>query len=304
MKQIKYLLLFVMSVMNISVFSQIVDYGSDIVIQNVTLNKGESFSNLKNRVDLFIGSSVYPGNPIGNVVLKAGSNVSVQAATMRMEPNIYIENGANIQILDEGVPTGRKSISGKSSYSVDYFYFGAEHEGVVLGNDLCIGSNRNNIIGYQWQYGVFNIGSGDDFLIENENGNVGIGFANYDFGASGLSVSKYKLNINGDIGASRFLTTSDIRQKSKIQPIRNCNNNLLKLSAKMYDKQIGNKEKTKEIGLIAQDVVDVLPDVVSKDQSGFLSVDYLSLVPLIIEAIKEQQEIIDNNQKKLDDIGF
>jgi hypothetical protein len=48
------------------------------------------------------------------------------------------------------------------------------------------------------------------------------------------------------------------------------------------------------IGLIAQDVESVFPQLVTKDDKGFLSVNYLDLVPVLIEGIKElQNQILD-----------
>jgi hypothetical protein len=47
------------------------------------------------------------------------------------------------------------------------------------------------------------------------------------------------------------------------------------------------------MGFIAQDVRQVLPDVVSEDDSGMLSMSYDEIVPLLVEAIKEQQSKIE-----------
>jgi hypothetical protein len=41
------------------------------------------------------------------------------------------------------------------------------------------------------------------------------------------------------------------------------------------------------LGLIAQEVKKVLPNVVHKDNAGYHSVDYGQLTPLLIEAVKE-----------------
>ena len=57
------------------------------------------------------------------------------------------------------------------------------------------------------------------------------------------------------------------------------------------------------MGLSAQDVEKVLPEIVSKGNDGYLSVEYGKLAPILIEAIKEQQKQIesakeDNKQLK------
>ena len=51
---------------------------------------------------------------------------------------------------------------------------------------------------------------------------------------------------------------------------------------------------TPKTGLIAQDVQEVLPEVVREREDGFLSLDYSKMVGLLVEAIKEQQSQIHN----------
>ena len=55
-----------------------------------------------------------------------------------------------------------------------------------------------------------------------------------------------------------------------------------------------------QLGVIAQEIEKVVPEVVYTDEEGFKSVDYVKLTPVLIEAIKEQQSIIDTQDKKID----
>ena len=54
-----------------------------------------------------------------------------------------------------------------------------------------------------------------------------------------------------------------------------------------------DKDESKQIGLIAQEVEMILPDLVDTDDKGFKSVEYSKLVSVLIEAIKSQQLMID-----------
>jgi hypothetical protein len=55
-----------------------------------------------------------------------------------------------------------------------------------------------------------------------------------------------------------------------------------------------------QIGLVAQDVEKVLPEVVLTDSEGYKSIDYAKLTPLLIEAVKTQQQQIEAQQQQID----
>jgi len=48
----------------------------------------------------------------------------------------------------------------------------------------------------------------------------------------------------------------------------------------------------RHVGFIAQDVQKIFPDLVYTDKNGMLSVDYIAIIPMLVEAMKQQQQII------------
>ena len=107
-----------------------------------------------------------------------------------------------------------------------------------------------------------------------------------------------ELTVGGNMLANSYLKSSDRRLKHDIRPISNSSNLVCGLMPKTYLKKATNKQ---ESGFLAQEVENVIPDLVYKDQiSGDYSVDYQGVLPFILEAIKEQQKIIDNNQVQID----
>jgi hypothetical protein len=58
------------------------------------------------------------------------------------------------------------------------------------------------------------------------------------------------------------------------------------------------KEGT-EYGFIAQDVEAIFPELVNTDEDGFKSVEYNKVAPILVEALKEQQAIIDAQQEEI-----
>ena len=56
-------------------------------------------------------------------------------------------------------------------------------------------------------------------------------------------------------------------------------------------------DSTDHFGLIAQDVEKIFPNIVKKDQKGYLSINYIELIPILINAMQEQNSRI----KQLED---
>jgi hypothetical protein len=99
--------------------------------------------------------------------------------------------------------------------------------------------------------------------------------------------SSYRLDVNGTIRASGdIIAYSDARVKENVNTIEGALNKVLHLRGVSYNK-IG--ETDKKVGVIAQEVLEVLPEVVSEDLQGMYSVAYGNIVGVLIEAMKEQQ---------------
>ena len=108
------------------------------------------------------------------------------------------------------------------------------------------------------------------------------------------------LTINGSINATGDITayyTSDKRHKNNIQPIENALLKVSKLNGVTWEWNDDVHEVTKstpKTGLIAQEVQEVLPEVIKEREDGFLALDYSKMMGLMVEAIKEQQTQIHN----------
>ena len=113
--------------------------------------------------------------------------------------------------------------------------------------------------------------------------------------ATGASPTFAGLTINGAITATGDITafyTSDKRHKNNIQLIPNALEKVSKLNGVTWEWNDDVHEVTKstpKTGLIAQEVQEVLPQVVIERQDGFLALDYSKMMGLMVEAIKEQQ---------------
>jgi hypothetical protein len=131
------------------------------------------------------------------------------------------------------------------------------------------------------------------------DGNVGIG----------NNTPAYKLDVAGDINASGQIRangialSSDGWYKQKITSLPNALHDLLKLRGTSYFFNTQafpaqNFSGDKQLGLIAEEVETVFPELVSTDNKGYKSVNYIGLIPVLIESIKTLQKEIDKLKKE------
>lgn len=134
----------------------------------------------------------------------------------------------------------------------------------------------------------------------NEQGNLN-GASDFIYSGSKVGINTtvagltYNLEVSGSIRASAaVLSNSDERLKDNIYPIDNALSRVSQIEGVYFDWKTGGD---RQVGVIAQQVEKVLPEVVSEDNNSYLSVDYSKIVPLLIEAINEQS----SNIKDLED---
>jgi hypothetical protein len=151
-------------------------------------------------------------------------------------------------------------------------------------------------------------------------GPVGDATANVQF--KSLGVGTAPSGTSGQIRANDSVISfySDQRLKENITPIQDPINKLMQLNGVVYTanevaEKYGFKDKSEQVGVIAQDLEKVLPHVVksapfdtgftetgeeySISGENYKTVQYEKIVPLLIEAIKEQQKMIEDLQQKI-----
>jgi hypothetical protein len=112
-----------------------------------------------------------------------------------------------------------------------------------------------------------------------------------------------KLGNGGDIIASADITAygspSDINLKENIKPLDNSLSKILKLQGVTFDWKEDSETRQytnlkEDIGFIAQQVQEVMPELVRKNDNGLLSLRDKGITALLVEAIKEQQKQIED----------
>ena len=182
------------------------------------------------------------------------------------------ENNGNVFIQLMGSTSGEKSINFANPYN---------------GADGAIKYNQSAV-----PHGFSFWTNGNQFRVAiDQYGNVGIGTNN--------PTHKLQVGTAGDgtdAIANAWNTFSDVRFKKNIHTIDNALDIVNQLNGVYYDWKRTGKHS---LGFIAQDVKPILPEIVTQDAKGFLSIDYSKFTPILTNAIKELSGKVDINTQDI-----
>lgn len=125
-------------------------------------------------------------------------------------------------------------------------------------------------------------------LYFNPTGNVGIGTTN----------PSYKLDVEGKVRADN-VSDSDARMKENVKTLEGALEKVTHLRGVSFEWKDPQKDSGTQIGMIAQEVEQVLPELVSTDQEGYKSLAYSKLTCVLIEAVKELKAENDELRKRI-----
>ncbi len=264
---------------------------------NMFIGFNAGHENVDGALNVFIGNEVgynFTGVDDGeeNVFIgnKAGRNVTTVANSVF----IGTQSGLNCSNLTysntfigdrtgaNGNPKNLNTFIGASSG----FHSSGEYNtyiGAYAGSANYTGSN-NVFIGYQ--AGFLESGSNKLYIANNSATTLIYG----DFTAE-------EVTINGDLYAN-LITPSDFNLKQNFTEIKSGLKLISALTGYYFNwndiaKEEFNYSDNEQIGIVAQDVEKVLPQLIVTNSKGYKAVDYTKLSPVIIQAIKEQQTQIE-----------
>jgi len=255
----------------------------DLVVDDMTANDNTQLSDAQVRSKLSAGTGISYNNSTGvitnsstntDTLPAAGTGISVSGATVTNSGVTSIVAGSNISISGgTGAVTITATDTNTNTVTTN-----------IAGTGVSVSSGTGN--------STISIGQAVATSSDVQFDSFGVGTA-----ASGTS---------GEIRATNDITafySSDISLKENINPISNALDKLSQIGGYTFDwtdkfiKERGGEDnyfmRKKDTGIIAQEIEEILPEVVATRPNGTKAVKYDRLTPLLIQAIKELKTELD-----------
>lgn len=242
------------------------------------------------------GSQVQVTNNVNNRILTAtGGNALNAESNLTFDGDILDINGTQIKRLTPadtglvGLIGGTPSGSLIETLDGGHFVIGLRDD--AASDSFVVVSGQGNYY-YDSTYDKVAIrvsGSGDTYV-----GGT--------FTAANDSTINGNLTVTGNITAGSNITayfSSDERLKENIIPIGNAIDKINQIGGYEFDWNNNSELSGHDVGVIAQEIEKVLPEIVATREDGYKAVRYEKIVALLIQAVKEQQLQIEELKSKL-----
>ena len=211
----------------------------------------------------------------------------------------------------EGISSKRTATG--NQYGLDFYTGAANRMSITNGGNVGIGNNNpdaplsftnslsKKITLYPGATGDAGFGVFSNELRINSDysgADITFGYDNYGSGFHEnmrVTGTGGNLLVRGSVTANSSFYTSDIRYKKNLQPIHHALERIMQLQGYNYYWKDESQDSSLQSGVIAQEVQKIFPELVHADNKGYLSVNYVGLIPVLIESIKEQQKQIDTH---------
>lgn len=179
-------------------------------------------------------------------------------------------------------------------------------------NTYVIQTVGSGITGRAGNFEIWNTGLSNASLTITSDGNVGIG--------TGSEAPSQKLDVNGNarfraIGSGAYsgvvnrmmdgtltTATSDIRMKDNVTTLKNSLRKVMGLRGISFTWK-SQPDMGIKIGFIAQEVEQIFPELVfTNEVDGYKGVNYAEMSAVLVEAIKEQQTVIEKQQEEINSL--
>lgn len=234
---------------------------------------------------------LYGNTAVRGFLSAQASQGNVNRAALALEAYGNLGSGSKIWIRKGGGTSKNIEFASDRNYGDVYWAFNEDGSMMSRGANAQVttlnNSNSNNlrsIIG----------ATPSETFIKQSYSNSSRPFEFYIGGANIMTLSatdNYKLTVHGNAMATVW-QTSDMRFKKDITKIKTAVDRLNSLNGVSYnfrtEKYKGRKFNSgRNFGFLAQEVKEILPELVMEDDEGFFAINYSGFTPIIVEALKE-----------------
>jgi hypothetical protein len=222
-------------------------------------------------------------------------------SSLEVKSQLYVTSDGDVGI---GTSSPSRKFHVQSSGTVETLVYSTDGTGIArvwtCNATGSYGFGMDNTMGYIY----LNVNNPTAIMTFNASSYVGIG-----------RTPSYLLDVNGSIRANTTIYSSDKRLKSNITSLSGQLDNLFKVNSYSYNlnssdatlksqktDSTGSSTQTDNrihYGFIAQEVQEIYPELVYEDNEGILGIDYVSFIPLLLEELKTQSNMIDSLSEEL-----
>lgn len=218
----------------------------------------------------------------------AAKPVSDSLGTASYDATTFLFNNGKVGI-NTLRPDGQLDVVGNGTQDTAIVLANTSGSGITSGHKYVFNS-MGSASGIPGSFLLWDATAQSDRMIIRNDGKVGFGTLN----------PLAKLHVNGGIIAASVQGPSDIRFKKNIVPLQDALSKVTALNGYNYEWRTNEFpdrafKKGTDMGLIAQEVEKVFPEVVftASDEMQSKSIDYSKLVPALVESIKELKAEVD-----------
>ena len=286
---------------------------ADITANNASLQLGSNTGNtiiqeLSGRVGVGTNAPAYKMHVVGDRIRLGNTKLSTAKTIDLRTDGTAVDIMANNANLFLGSATGNTIIQGfgrrvgigTGSPDAELHIVGTENNGTTtstlkISNDVhSMLFDGNEMDGANNQsLHIQNHSKGNLYLV-NGGGSITVG---------DVTTVSAKLHVAGDLRCFNLFTNSDRRYKTDIRTVESALDKVLAMRGTSYDfaaDQIPADYKAgKQVGFIAQEMQAVMPELVKTDAEGMMSVNYIGVIPVLVEALKEQHEVIEEKETRI-----
>jgi len=244
---------------------------------------------------LYQNGSAFSGGGGSSVWTTSGSNIyynsgNVSIGSSSSNGRLYIEPTGS-SVMDNGIYVYNPTNSSGQDAIITLRVAGSSAGDPYLAFDIAgwaswaCGVDTSDSHKFKWSSDWGDVGSNTKMTLDRYSGNLGIG----------TTSPSYKLHVVGDIYATGNVTAySDVRNKKNLKTIEDPVSKIEKINGYTYE-----KDGIAYTGLVAQELLEVLPEAVSGSEELGYGIAYGNMAGIFVEAIKELNSKIKALENKL-----